>query len=316
MRIEIKPIAGGTGIGCEIHGLKPAHLSDEAVRKLLMDTWIEHGVIVFRDVEGGEFQVALSKCFGEIQPHPYAAEQPDKPISEIVQISYDPDNADIYEVDGKVLGGWLPWHQDLIYLDKVSRGSILRPVVLPYAGGETGFIDKIQLYSKLSPEFQERIEGLSVVYHFNMDVTRMRFGRPASLKVLKLSQLYSKLVSQADKYPLVRHPLVYRQRETGRPVLNMSPYFAQYIPGIPAKESHEILTEIGNLCLQPENQYFHKWQPNDMVLWDNWRMLHAAGGVPTDASRVMDRTQIMGDYGLGQLEASDQTVSEAMRITV
>ncbi|PLK26720.1 TauD/TfdA family dioxygenase [Novosphingobium sp. TH158] len=314
--IEVKPIAGGNGIGCEVHGLTPADISDPAVRAMLMDTWIEHGVIVFRNVEGGEFQVALSKCFGEVQPHPYAAENPDNPISEIVQISYDPDNADIYEVDGQVLGGWLPWHQDLIYLDKVSRGSILRPVVLPYAGGKTGFVDKIKLYEKLSPAMQQRIEGLSVVYHFDMDVTKMRFGRPESLKVLKLSKLYAKLVSQAAQYPLVRHPLVYRQRETGRPVLNMSPYFAQYIPGLSAEESDEILTEVGSLCLQPENQYFHDWQENDMVLWDNWRMLHAAGGVPVDASRTMDRTQIMGDYGLGQLESTDQNVSDEMRITV
>lgn len=316
MSMQVKSIEGGRGIGCEVHGLTFEDLADDGIRKLLMDTWIEHGVIVFRGVEGAEFQIKLSRCFGDTQPHPHAAKNPDRPVSDLVQISYDPENADIYKVDGRVLGGWLPWHMDLIYLDKVSRGSILRPVVLPYAGGQTGFIDKIRLYDKLDAETRSRIEDLWVTYHFDMDLNNLRYARPDSLEVVSLSKLYSSLVSQRDQFPRVRHPLVYRQAETGRPVLNFSPYFAQGVVGMEDEESESLLRNLGALCRDPSNYYFHEWRQDDMVLWDNWRMLHSAAGVPTDASRVMERSQIMGDYGLGALETPGDEIKAAMKITV
>lgn len=316
MSVQVKSIEGSNGIGCEVHGLTFDDLSDEAVKTQLFDTWIEHGVIVFRGVEGADFQIRLSRVFGDPQPHPHAARNPDRPVSDLVQISYDPENADIYRVDGKELGGWLPWHMDLIYADKVSRGSILRPVVLPYDGGRTGFIDKIKLYEKLSPELKEKVEGLSVIYHFDMDMDNLKYARPGSLEVVSQSKLYSGLVAQRDQFPRVKHPLVYRQKETGRPVLNFSPYFAREIPEIPAAEGDAIMTAIGDLCQDPANYYYHPWKADDMVLWDNWRMLHSASGVPTDASRVMERSQIMGDYGLGELEVADAQVKDAMQIAV
>ena len=42
------------------------------------------------------------------------------------------------------------------------------------------------------------------------------------------------------------------------------------------------------------------WQQDDMVLWDNWRMLHSARGVPPGEARKMRRTTIAGDYALGR----------------
>jgi taurine dioxygenase len=36
------------------------------------------------------------------------------------------------------------------------------------------------------------------------------------------------------------------------------------------------------------------------VLWDNWRVLQCATGVPPDQTRVMQRTTIRGDYALGR----------------
>ena len=48
--------------------------------------------------------------------------------------------------------------------------------------------------------------------------------------------------------------------------------------------------------------YFHQWQPTDMVIWDNWRVLHAVSGMKPSDGRCMHRTTIKGDYGLGRFE--------------
>jgi taurine dioxygenase len=48
--------------------------------------------------------------------------------------------------------------------------------------------------------------------------------------------------------------------------------------------------------------YHHRWRPTDMVIWDNTRMLHAVSGNRPQDERLMYRTTIKGDYGLGRWE--------------
>ena len=38
-----------------------------------------------------------------------------------------------------------------------------------------------------------------------------------------------------------------------------------------------------------------------MVLWDNWRAMHCATGVPPGTARVIHRTTIAGDTILGRV---------------
>ena len=51
--------------------------------------------------------------------------------------------------------------------------------------------------------------------------------------------------------------------------------------------------------------YFHTWNATDMVIWDNWRVLHSVSGSPPESGRCMHRTTIAGDYGLGRFETID-----------
>jgi taurine dioxygenase len=62
------------------------------------------------------------------------------------------------------------------------------------------------------------------------------------------------------------------------------------------------LREVVSYAIRPDLAYIHKWQEKDMVLWDNWRMLHSARGVPPGERRRMRRTTIAGDYALGRRE--------------
>ena len=57
--------------------------------------------------------------------------------------------------------------------------------------------------------------------------------------------------------------------------------------------------------------YYQAWQGDEMVLWDNWRMLHCATGTPADETRLMERTTIGGDYGLGRIEPGTGSARDA-----
>ncbi|MNU06567.1 Alpha-ketoglutarate-dependent taurine dioxygenase [compost metagenome] len=47
--------------------------------------------------------------------------------------------------------------------------------------------------------------------------------------------------------------------------------------------------------MRPEHIYRHKWQPHDLVFWDNRSLIHLAGGTPDHLRRKLYRTTIEGD---------------------
>ena len=303
---DIGPLPGQDRYGCVVTNLSPDAIDDPDVRQALHDLWIEKGAIVFRGVPGGlETQLRLSEIYGEPEIHPMMAGTDIASVHKaIAPIEFDKDDGNIYEVDGELLGGHLPWHFDGAYVDRINHGGILRPHQLPARGGDTGFLDQIAAWDLLPDGLRERLEGLSVVYSYQPDYTRMKFGaRPGRL--VRMATLFR----EGAKHPSVQsraiHPAVYVQKETGRKILHVSPWFADGIEGMENEEGDALLAEAIDCVLRPELMYFHKWQDGDMVLWDNWRMLHCSTGVPPGETRKMGRTTIVGDYGLGRRETKE-----------
>jgi len=296
---EARPLAEGLPYGVEILGLTRESIADPAVQESLRRHWINDGLMVFRGLEGEQIHLELSRVFGSLLVHPLRTDPARK---EIFTVRHDPADPYIVEVDGKPLAAWLPWHSDLIYVDHINHGGILRPLVLPQQGGETGFIDKIATYAALPQRLKDKVEGLNVIYQFYRDPSLQVFGRTNDIKVLHETK--QAIESRNKQLPRVIHPLVYTQAETGRKVLNVSPWFAVGIEGMSDAQSSELLHEIMAYAIDPRLSYWHAWQMGEMVLWDNWRMLHCAAGCPADDQRWMERTTIAGDYGLGRIEGN------------
>lgn len=296
----VSPLAEGLAFGATVSGLTRAMLDEEPVRDSLRELWIEKGVLLFRGGESSQaMQVALSQVFGELEPHPFPeSNEPDFP--ELVKIKFYPEDGSAYEVDGEVRGGWLPWHSDLIYTARINRGGILRPAQLPQSGGRTGFLDQIAAWDRLPDDLKQTIEGLHVVYAVDMNMARHRFGHPGPVRFVNLAQSGRRIARRMFTYPRVIHPMVFTQLETGRKVLNVSPGFAEGIFEMGGPEGDDLLREVIAHCTAPVGSYFHEWREGDMVLWDNWRVLHCAQGVTPDQTRVMQRTTIRGDYALGR----------------
>ena len=312
MAYRVSPLPGQAAFGAVVTELTPDDLGNESVQASLRALWIDAGVIVFRGLEGGEdSHLRLSRIFGTLQDHMMFRGQPDY-HPELIELRYTGEQ-ETYEVDGEDRGAWLPWHSDLIYTDRINRGGILRPVVLAKSGGETGFIDRINAYHTLPEALKARFEGLNVLYLPDFDATRQKFGRTANLRLTRTTARMQDAIAQ--KLPRTIHPLVYRQPETGRKVLNVSPWFANAIEGMENEEGDAILKAAIEHLIRPDLAYFHEWQPEDMVLWDNWRMTHSAKGVPTDDQRIMRRTTIAGDYALGRVEGAEE-FPDALRIEV
>ena len=97
------------------------------------------------------------------------------------------------------------------------------------------------------------------------------------------------------------HPAVWT-RASGEKVFHMTPYGCQGIEGEESPAAFALLAEIWDEAMRVIKPYYHQWHETDMVIWDNWRVLHEACGCNPDEERVVHRTTIKGDYGLGRFE--------------
>lgn len=314
MRFEVGPLPHQAEFGAVVTGLAPEDLSDGSTRRALYDLWLDRGLVVFRGMEGLDTHLRLSEIFGQLEEHPLLRGV-DRPrehkfiidIADGIDVrpdgTIDPrsDESDVYEIDGELRAAYLPWHLDLVYVDEINHGGVLRPVTLPRSGGQTGFIDRIAAYNSLPPELKERIENLSVLYRYSVDSTKTKFGK----KPDRCIKLRKKMLMAGEHYAVRArsiHPMVYRQERTGRKVLNVSPWFADGIEGMENEEGDALLAEVIEYCIDERGAYYHSYELTDMVAWDNWRMLHCAVGMPAGERRHMRRTTIAGDYGLGRFE--------------
>jgi taurine dioxygenase len=304
MGFETSPLPDQPAFGAVVTGLTGADIDDPAVGARLRELWIDRGVLVFRGLEQSrDTHVRLSRIFGTLLNHEVIKDTPgqDPEVMDIVWTG----EQEVYVIDGEERAAWLPWHSDLMYAVQINRGGILRPLELPErGGGDTGFIDRITAWDKLSAALKARVEGLSVIYasHFNVAVSPFAGAEGVQLaRESKRLSMYS-----SSPRPRVVHPLVYVQPETGRKVLNISPWFADGIEGMENEEGDALLREVIAHATQPEHSYFHRWTPDDMVLWDNWRISHCCTGIAPDDRRLLQRTTISGDYALGRLADSQK----------
>lgn len=303
-QIDIQPLADNLNFGARVHGVTHTTLQDEAVRQRLRDLFEDRGLLVFADIEpSGAMHVALSDVFGPLKDHPVpSVERVDQDtMPGVIDMRHDPEEGAMVEIDGKPLSSWLPWHFDHCYNNELNRAGVLRAITVAPEGGLTLFADGIELYRTLSPELRERIEGRNILYTLNLAYKDMRFGRPASLKVLNTRQGEGPTLDYAKTLPRAVHPAVWT-RGDGEKVLHVSPWMSVGIEDQEDEAGDALLVAVCDEIAEKANAYAHRWNTTDMLIWDNWRMLHAVSGVDPRYPRRMQRTTIRGDYGLGYFE--------------
>jgi taurine dioxygenase len=292
---ETRPLPGGVGV--EVLGLDIARDPEPAVAGALRQVWLDHGIVLFRQAGSSpEALLRLSRCFGELEPHPIERFRlPGYP--ELILLSNEQGlTGPVYDFDGVPTYGRIPWHTDLAFTTTPNAGAILRMVRRTSAGGQTGWLDTAMAYDALDEATQRRIAGLEALYRFRSDIGQMRFNNPGGVRLSATSATYR-------DFPPVINPLVWTHPETGRKVLNVSTLNIESVVGLPPEEGDALIRELIAHALQPRFQYIHDWQDDDMMLWDNRRTMHCALGHPADQVRIVQRSTIRGTVAMGRLAA-------------
>jgi taurine dioxygenase len=305
--IRIRDLEGGFSFGSRVDGVSWDNLYDEGLRSELVQLFEDRGVLVFENMEpSSKMHVELSKVFGPLKDHPTktvprAADDLEKGVIDMHRLPSEVDETlhGVPIVGGKPQVAFIPWHFDHTYNDELNRAGVLRAVVSAPEGGRTGFADGIELYNDFDPELRARIENLNAIYTLDTRLTQMRFGRTFEIK--GDLPFMRPTVEEARLFPRAIHPMVWT-RADGRKVLHVSGFSAVGIEGHEDPEGDALFEEVCQEVNRKARGYFHTWRPTDMVIWDNWRVLHAVEGCDPKYERRMQRTTIKGDYGLGYFE--------------
>lgn len=311
--LTTQPVREGSSFGSRVRGVTLDGLGDPDVRARLNDLFEEHGLLIFEGVEPtSKMQVAISTVFGPLKDHPSKATPRvgGDDMLGVIEIRHDPNEGGVVQVGDQTMSQWLPWHFDHCYNDELNRAGVLRAVEIPPEGGMTGFVDGIALYDAVSPEVRDRIEGEAVLYAMDVILDNLRYGRPDGFVEVRASGGAADVMTEYAGRPRALHPAVWTRR-TGEKVLHVSPWMAKGIDGRPDDEADALLATVCDeiVAAARDLSYFHRWEPTDMVVWDNWRVLHSVSGMPPEYGRCMHRTTIAGDYGLGRFETTETVAS-------
>ncbi len=264
----------GRHLGSEIHGLDLRQPLDGATFAALEAALVEHKVLFARaqDLTTAE-HVRLSRMFGELEVHPF---RPEGEFPEIMVLDNHKDNP-VLSTD--------VWHSDTTFRVRPTKYTILRCQIMPKTGGDTLWADMTAAWNGLSPTFQRMLLPLQAVHDFQ------------NFRVLfkKTDEDQAKLKRMEALYPNPTHPVVRTHPVTGAKILFVNPQFTIRIEGMAEDESRAILSVLFAQAQIPEYQFRHRWQPGDIVFWDNTATQHYAANDYYPDRRRMERTAVIGD---------------------
>lgn len=304
MALEIIPLEN---VGVEIRGFDIREPVSPALRDELVALWNQHGILLFRgQAVTPENQIGFSRIFGELESHPLKATTSHE-YPELFMLVNDPEKEKFVTAsyNGTPVAGRLDWHIDLHYTGRPNRGAVLRAVVCAEQDGMTGFGDLALAYDALDEETRALLERIEVVYAFSVQRRHMRYVDLAGYEPGPYSPRKPADMNFPN-FPDVAYPAVVTHPVTGRKVLEVVEQFldrivAPHRAGLCNDEAIELLERLVAHTRNPAFHYFHRWEPGDIVLWDNWRAMHCATGTPPGVERVIHRTTIMGDATLGRV---------------
>lgn len=265
MSIHAKPLSPSLGV--EILGLDLQALSDEdkGAIKLLFEN---HYLVLLRNADLSEDQhLAIVNAIGPISGG-------DALMKDGRQFTYISN----VHADGRLPNGELFYHSDHMFLQNPLKGISLYSIEAPRVGGETRFLNAAAAYQALPQALKERIKALSARHVYDYSVNRGD-QRPDA----------NHLSEAADTYV---HPLVWRHPQSGMPLLFLSRLFTTEVIGLEQVESDALLDELFEYIDSRGDDYVHKWQAGDLIIWDNLHLQHARNDFPAGERRALRRVPI------------------------
>ena len=273
---NMSPACGGRIDGVDL----TQALGNQAFQEI-HDALMDRTMIFFRGQELTPAQhVALSRHFGEPQPNDVSAFEKDKAFPEIDVLEYDAAHPPHVTRD--------LWHTDFAGTPTPTLGTLLYARDIPAEGGDTIWVNMAAAWDALSDRMKAHLDGL-----FAWHDTFQPYDEHVRPEMWEGDAFENSKKKRAAYRPAL-HPVVRTHPVTGRKGLFVNESMTTFIKGIDRRESNHLLAYLFDHLKAPEFQYRHKWQANDMVIWDNRLSLHYALFDYTE-HRLLNRITLKGD---------------------
>src|SRR6185436_7837143 len=285
MSTHIRPL--GTHIGAEVDGINLSEPLSPAQAEEIHAGMDRYAVLVFHNQPlTNEQHLAFTKALGPIE------DTSRNTLRAAADFRLPPTFADVSNLDGNnkpygpddrrrlfAIGNRL-WHSDSSFKAVPAKYSLLRAVRIPSKGGNTEFAHMGAAYEALDDEMKATIEDL----------------------ICEHSQLYSREAigftqftpEERERFRPVRQRLVRTLPRTGRKSVYLSSHIGRIL-GWELPEARLLLRDLTEHATQREFVYSHKWQVDDLVIWDNRQTMHRGRPYPVSEARDVRRTTIAGD---------------------
>lgn len=187
-------------------------------------------------------------------------------------------------VNGKPIGGLgnaeAAWHSDMTYIEVPPLASVLLGVEVPEQGGDTYFADQNAAYEAIPAALQRRANELTIKHD------------AAHTSVGSLRAGFESFDDPRDA-PGAVHPIIRIHQETGKRAMYLGRREWAYIPGLSLQDSEALLDDLWSYAAIQDHVWRQQWLPDDLIIWDNRRVLHRRDDFDSDARRLMKRCQVL-----------------------
>ena len=255
---------------------------NDAEFEQLYNAWLEYGVLRIRNQDLDDEQLqTFSKRFGPLEEAPFGRMSEEDKAK--IKNRYVTTLSNII-ADGKPIGGLgnseATWHSDMTYVETPPPASLLLGIEIPKQGGDTHFANQYAALEALPNELRKKIETLTVKHNAaHTSVGKLRPGFEA--------------FDDPREAPGAIHPMIRTHNESGRPALYLGRREWAYIPGMSVTQSDALLDELWAYVAIKENTWTQKWQPLDLIIWDNRCVMHRRDGFDQNSRRYMRRCQVL-----------------------
>lgn len=269
MAIEIRRF--DAPVGAEVTGLDLNDPLETETISALNRAFLDHHVLCIRDQDiSMPRYLEIAEVFGtpQIQKVKHYAH----PDTDLISVVSPEVNSDRFDGKGKPLVRGSSFHTDHSYWPRPCKATMLHGIQVPSVGGETRFCNMHLAYDDLPDAMKSRLRGLRGIHRIT--ARRQKTGRTNFTR------------TDYEDGPNGIHPLIRRHDETSRRAVYINPNRMDGIDGWKDKDSDELLDELESLCIKPAYQYHHHWRRNDILIWDNRSVMHAATANFTEPRRL------------------------------
>ena len=271
MAVKLTPLSDV--LGAEVTGIDLHETISNDDKEALRRGLLDHHLLLVRqpDIDDGE-HMRFCAIFGDIQAERTV---PDSQSEEIVGMMHV---SNVRE-DGILPNGEMWFHSDQCYFDTPCKCTSLYGIETPKSGGFTRYSNCIAAYDDLPETTKTRLEGLVGMNIYD-------YASP---------NMHMKTADRTPGAPQYGQPVIRTQPETGKKSIYVNRLMTDYILDIDADEGRAILDDLFSRIEDERYVYDHRWQPGDLVIWDNRCLVHARTDFDPAEPRILRRFAVAGE---------------------